>query len=134
METAARLRRTIRIDASPERLGEAREWAWRVAADAGLDAAACFEVKLAASEVVGNAIEHGSPGAGAGEIVVEAFESAGELVFEVRDGGRFTPPPHGARAEDERGRGLELVRLMMDGLHVSVGARGSDLRFSRRLD
>lgn len=131
LKMAAHLRRTKTIGASPGRLREARDWAGRVAAEAGLDEGACFEVRLAASEVVANAIEHGP--CGGGEIVVDAYEERGQLTFEVRDGGRFALPPRRAGVEDERGRGLELVRLMMDGLDLSVGQSGSSLRFSRRL-
>ena len=46
------------IDAKPERLGEAREWAERAAAEAGLDETDCYQVKLAISEAVANAIQH----------------------------------------------------------------------------
>ena len=41
-------------------LKEARDFAARAAADFGLDGAACYDVKLAMSEAVTNAIQHGS--------------------------------------------------------------------------
>lgn len=121
------------IDAKPERLAEAREWAERAAADAGLDEPDCYQVKLAISEVVGNAIKHGSPSAG-DCIRIAAFESDGSLIFEVRDNGTFDAPLSRATPEDESGRGLELVTLMMDEVHISSTGEGSLLRFAKRLN
>jgi anti-sigma regulatory factor (Ser/Thr protein kinase) len=123
---------SMTIDAKPERLAEAREWAERAAADAGLDEPDCYQVKLAISEAVGNAIKHGSPRAG-DCIRIAAFESEGSLVFEVRDNGTFVAPMSRATTEDESGRGLELVTLMMDEVHISSTGEGSLLRFSKRL-
>lgn len=120
------------IDAKPEHLAEARDWAQRAAADAGLDEADCYQVKLAISEAVANAIKHGSQSAG-DRIRIAAFESDGSLVFEVRDNGTFVAPPSRATIEDESGRGLELVTLMMDEVHITSTGEGSLLRFAKRL-
>lgn len=120
------------IDAKPERLAEAREWAERAAAEAGLDEADCYQVKLAISEAVANAIQHGSQSAG-DTIQISAFESGGSLIFEVRDNGTFSAPMTRATTEDESGRGLELVTLMMDEVHMTSTGEGSLLRFSKRL-
>ena len=60
------------IDADPERLGEARDWAYRAASRAGLGDADCYQVKLAVSEAVANAIQHGSRGRG-DQIGIAAF-------------------------------------------------------------
>jgi anti-sigma regulatory factor (Ser/Thr protein kinase) len=120
------------IDAKPERLGEAREWAQRAAADAGLGEVDCFQVKLAVSEAVANAIQHGSQSTG-DSIAISAFESDGSLIFEVRDSGTFVAPMSRATTEDESGRGLELVTLMMDEVHVTATGEGSLLRLSKKL-
>lgn len=120
------------IDADPERLGEAREWAHRTASQAGLGETDCYQVKLAVSEIVANAIQHGSKDRG-DQIGIAAFESDGSLVFEVRDSGTFVAPLNRATIDDESGRGLELVTLMMDEVHISSTGSGSLLRFSKRL-
>jgi serine/threonine-protein kinase RsbW len=124
---------SMTIDVNPERLGEARDWAQRAAAEAGLDEADCYQVKLAVSEAVANAIQHGSPSSG-DCIRIAAFESGGSLIFEVRDNGTFDAPLTPATIDDESGRGLELVTLMMDEVHISSTGEGSLLRFSKRLD
>jgi len=121
------------IDAKPERLAEAREWARRAAVEAGLDEQDCYQVKLAISEAVANAIKHGSPSSG-DRIRIDAFESDGSLIFEVRDNGTFVAPLTSPTIEDESGRGLELVTLMMDEVHISSTGEGSLLRFAKKLD
>jgi anti-sigma regulatory factor (Ser/Thr protein kinase) len=120
------------IDAKPERLGEAREWAQRAASEAGLGEADCFQVKLAISEAVANAIQHGSQSTG-DSIGISAFEADGSLIFEVRDSGTFVAPMSRATTEDESGRGLELVTLMMDEVQITSTGEGSLLRLSKKL-
>ena len=120
------------IDADPERLGEAREWAHRAASQAGLDESDSYQVKRAVSEVVANAIQHGSKSRG-DQIGIAAFEAEGSLIFEVRDNGTFEAPLNRATIDSESGRGLELVTLMMDEVHISSTGEGSLLRFSKSL-
>jgi len=123
---------SLTIDADPERLGEAREWAHRAAMKAGLSDADSYQVKLAVSEAVANAIQHGSQGRN-DRIGINAFESDGSLIFEVRDNGTFVAPLNRATIDDESGRGLELLSLMMDEVHISSSGDGSLLRFSKHL-
>jgi anti-sigma regulatory factor (Ser/Thr protein kinase) len=123
---------SMTIDATPERLAEARDWAHRAAAEAGLGEADCYQVKLAVSEAVANAIQHGSSERG-DRIGISAFEGDGSLVFEVRDNGTFVAPLQRASLEDESGRGLELLTLMMDEVRISSTGDGSVLRFAKRL-
>jgi len=51
----------------------------------------------------------------------------------VRDSGTFVAPLNRATIDDESGRGLELVTLMMDEVHISSTGDGSLMRFSKRL-
>lgn len=125
-------RRAMQIEANPERLAEARQWGYEAAADAGLGEPDCYQVKLALSEAVANAIQHGSSAVG-DTIGIDAFEDDGSLIFEVRDGGTFVAPLQPATIDDESGRGLELLTLMMDEVHITSTAEGSLLRFAKRL-
>jgi anti-sigma regulatory factor (Ser/Thr protein kinase) len=124
--------KAMTIDANPERLGEARDWAYRAASQAGLDDADCYQVKLAVSEAVANAIQHGSRSRG-DQIGIAAFQDDGLLVFEVRDRGTFVAPLSRATIDDESGRGLELLSLMMDEVHITSTDDGSLLRFAKKL-
>ena len=72
-------------------LKEARDFAERAALDFGLPTGACYQVKLAMSEAVTNAIQHGSTLAGRPDPHLSSTEEAGALVFEVLDTGRFGP-------------------------------------------
>ncbi len=125
--------RTMTIGADPERLAEAREWAQLAAAEAGFGETDCYQVKLAISEAVANAIQHGSHNR-SDSIHIDAFEHDGSLVFQVRDNGTFEAPLARASIDDESGRGLELLTLMMDEVHITSTGEGSLLRFAKRLD
>ena len=113
-------------------LKEARDFAERAAADFGFDGAACYDVKLAMSEAVTNAIQHGSSSP-EDPIRIWAVEEGEALVFEVLDTGRFRPSV--ARRGDplpDSGRGLEFLRILMDEVDVRPGANGTLLRFKKR--
>jgi PAS domain S-box-containing protein len=83
---------------------------------------------LACSEAVSNAIEHGYAGDRSGIVDVLATLSPGLLRVRVRDRGLWRapgPPGH-------RGRGLELIRALMD--HVSVDhTTGTVVTMRRRI-
>jgi anti-sigma regulatory factor (Ser/Thr protein kinase) len=112
-------------------LKEARDFAARAAADFGFDGAACYDVKLAMSEAVTNAIQHGSSSPHDPIKIVVAAE-AGALVFEVLDTGRFRPRVSRHGALTESGRGLEFMRVLMDEVDLHAGDRGTLMRFAKR--
>ena len=119
------------ISAEVGRLKEARDFADHAAADFGLDDEARYHVKLAMSEAVTNAIQHGSASA-KDEIRIFALEEAGALVFEVIDTGRFRPRVIRRGDLPESGRGLEFMRRLMDEVDLRPTADGTRLRFAKR--
>jgi anti-sigma regulatory factor (Ser/Thr protein kinase) len=124
--------RAISLEADPQRLGEAREWARDVAQQAGLDEPDCFQVRLAMSEAVANAIQHGSRDS-RDRIEIEAFQRDGLLVFEVTDTGTFVAPTRRSTHEDESGRGLDVLSMIMDDVEMTSRNGGSVLRFAKKL-
>lgn len=127
--------RELRISADLAHLKGARDWAGGAAGDFGMAEDETFDVKLAVSEAVTNAIVHGSRSA-SDPVVIEAHVEAEALVFEVRDcgagplaAGTATPPPADL---PEGGRGLELVELVMDEVELTREPGGCVLRFSKR--
>lgn len=113
------------------RLKEARDFAARAAAEFGFNEDACYQVKLAMSEAVTNAIQHGSSSSTDPiRIVVDAVGDA--LVFEVRDTGRFRPRVRRRGPMSESGRGLEFMRHVMDEVDLRPGAAGTLLRLVKR--
>ena len=126
-------RREYSISADLGRLKEARDFAERAAAEFGLSEDACYEVKLALSEAVSNAIQHGSRSEDA-PIRIFVSGEAGALVIEVIDTGRFVPRVTRHGDMPESGRGLEFMRLMMDEVDLQPGSDGTRLRLVKRLE
>jgi anti-sigma regulatory factor (Ser/Thr protein kinase) len=120
------------IDADLARLKEARDFAERAAIEFGLPSDACYQVKLALSEAVTNAIQHGSSSP-ADPIRIVVTEEPGALAFEVVDTGRFVPRVTRRGDMPESGRGLEFMRLMMDAVDLDPGEHGTRLRLVKRL-
>ncbi len=123
--------RELEIPAQLERLRETREWANRIALDLGLSEDDCFQVKLAMSEAVTNAIIHGSGGQ-ADVIRIAACKAREVVVFEITDPGRLDGGDPVERL-DEGGRGLELVSMVMDEVKLVRRDGAGSLRFSKRL-
>ena len=121
---------SIRADLA--RLKEARDFAERAAIDLGLPAEISYQVKLAMSEAVTNAIEHGSSSA-EDHVRIVVTEEPGALAFEVLDTGRFVPRVTRHGDMPESGRGLEFMRLMMDQVDLHPGSEGTRLRLVKRL-
>ena len=121
------------LQADLQRLKEARDFAERAAVDFGFDGGACYDVKLAMSEAVTNAIQHGSSSP-TDPIRIVAAAEGGALVFEVFDTGRFVPRVmrRGGRLS-ESGRGLEFMRVLMDEVDLRPGDSGTLMRFVKRL-
>jgi anti-sigma regulatory factor (Ser/Thr protein kinase) len=112
-------------------LKEARDFAERAAADFGLDVGACYDVKLAMSEAVTNAIQHGSSSP-QDPITIIVLAEGPSLVFEVLDTGRFVPRVMRRGELSESGRGLEFMRVLMDEVDLRPGSEGTLMRFIKR--
>ena len=124
--------RDLWIDADVRRVREAREWAGGAAREFGFAHDDCYQVKLAMSEAVANAVQHGSRSA-QDPIRISARAERKALVFEVLDTGQFLGSDPPLADMSERGRGLELVGLMMDEVELTPGEQGTLLRFRKRL-
>jgi anti-sigma regulatory factor (Ser/Thr protein kinase) len=122
--------RQQRFPADLALVSEARRFADAAAAAFGLDEEARYSVKLAMSEAMTNAIQHGSSSP-ADPIFVRVDREGDAIVFEVRDTGRFVPR---VRRGDMpvSGRGLEFMRRLMDDVQLEPGAGGTLLRFLKR--
>jgi anti-sigma regulatory factor (Ser/Thr protein kinase) len=129
METFSPREHSIRADL--DRLKEARDFAARAAAEFGLGAEALYDVKLAMSEAVTNAIRHGSRSPD-DSVRILATEESGALVFEVLDSGTFVPRVVRRGDLPEGGRGLEFMRVLMDEVDLRPGRQGTLLRMAKR--
>jgi anti-sigma regulatory factor (Ser/Thr protein kinase) len=127
----AHRRREHAIRADLAQLKEARDFAERAAAEFGFDVDARYQVRLAVSEAVTNAIEHGSSSPD-DAVRIAITEESGALVYEIVDSGRFVPRVTREGAFPEGGRGLEFMRLMMDEVDLRPSRSGTRVRLTKR--
>jgi anti-sigma regulatory factor (Ser/Thr protein kinase) len=125
-------RREHSISADLARLKEARDFGERAAVELGLPSDVCYQIKLALSEAVTNAIQHGSSSP-RDPVRIVVTEEPGALAFEVVDTGRFVPRVTRRGDMPESGRGLEFMRLLMDEVDLYPGDDGTRLRLVKRL-
>jgi serine/threonine-protein kinase RsbW len=124
--------RELSIPAELVRLAQARSFADSAAEDYGFDSADRYQIKMAMSEAVANAVEHGSSGP-QDHVRLRVRDEAGALTFYVHDNGTFIPRVAPRDALPERGRGLAFMSRLMDDVDVRPGPDGTVLRFSKRL-
>jgi anti-sigma regulatory factor (Ser/Thr protein kinase) len=86
-----------------------------------------FDLTVACGEAIANSIEH-AYGLGEGDVELRAEESGGVVTLTVRDYGHWRPP-----RETDRGRGLELMRSLVDEVEITSASDGSQVRLVRRL-
>ena len=122
------------LPAELSQLAAARTFA-RQAADAyGFDGDGCYEFAYAVNEAVTNAIRHGRPDE-RGFIRVTTSAEADRLTCAVRDWGTFNAPAEGSAAGSdaaaEHGRGLALMRILMDEVRLHTSSGGTIVYLSK---
>jgi anti-sigma regulatory factor (Ser/Thr protein kinase) len=94
----------------------------------GVDGQLAFDIVLATSEAASNAIEHGHRCDGSRGIAVDVDLVGGVLRVRVRDAGRWRKPtPPG-----ERGRGLPIMRALMDRVEIERSVVGTVVTMESR--
>ncbi|MFE5210343.1 SpoIIE family protein phosphatase [Streptomyces sp. NPDC056600] len=89
------------------------------------------QVLVAAGEACANAIEHGHRDSPGGAVRLLAAAGADELSLTVEDSGRWRTPT--VEASRHRGRGLALMRAMMQEVTVTPGETGTTVRMWTRI-
>jgi PAS domain S-box-containing protein len=120
-------RLSMSLPAEPESLVMLRRRLGRFLHAAGASGAEVYEITLTICEAAGNAIEH-AYGPGDATFEVDAAFEDGEVVAAVRDDGTWRE-----RRGDQRGRGLKIIRGLMDDVEVSTEDRGTVVTMRRRL-
>jgi serine/threonine-protein kinase RsbW len=121
----------LRLDGRPTATGELRAAVERVAEDCGLDPGERFDLKLAATEAVTNALK-GSPENHTVEVTVVGYEDAVDV--EVVDQGIFSRI-RAARhrgPDSESGRGIPIILALVDEVEFAQTSRGTRVRMSKR--
>ena len=92
-----------------------------------LDNGRIDDMLLAAGEATSNAIEHAYRGAN-GTVRLVAYVAAHRLVVEVRDNGRWR-----LEGDPERGRGLGIMRALVDHVSIESTRSGTNVRLELAL-
>jgi len=121
------------LPAAPASATEARAIVREAAARLRLDRATTWELMLATTEAVANAIEHGEPCDRKGIFIrVEALNGTFEV--EVRDcGGCFPAEARSGKPEHQGGRGMRIIAAIMDRLEIEPRTGLTRVRFEKRL-
>lgn len=126
------------ITATPKNAGVARERIRKTAQGLGFSRIALDDMEVAVGEAVTNAILYGSPDGGS-PIIVRTSYSAHDSVFqiEVHDQGQGFDPSHMRTDENDTdalgGRGLRLMRALMDDVWLHYGGTGMIVRMTKSL-
>ena len=117
----------LTLPAEPEALAPLRRrlGAWLAHTGAGRDEA--YDIVLATCEAAANAIEH-AYGPGEAQFGVTARAADSEVTVEVHDQGAWRD-----QRDPRRGRGLTVMRELMDEVSVNSEGAGTNVRLSRRL-
>ncbi|HEX4733209.1 MAG TPA: ATP-binding protein [Thermoleophilaceae bacterium] len=127
-------RQELTITADLSRLAEVRRFTDIACRAYGFGPDISHQIKLAMSEAVANAIEHGSTTPD-DPIRLQVVHEGDALAFYVSDGGTFIEPSmvYDHNLMDERGRGLGFIELLMDDLAINPSPEGTVIRFAKRL-
>jgi serine phosphatase RsbU (regulator of sigma subunit)/anti-sigma regulatory factor (Ser/Thr protein kinase) len=129
LRTTPLAREVFRIELPTDRtsLAYARRILARWLEQAGAAPGDSFEIQLASHEACANAIEHAHK-FGDALVELEGRLLDQEVALTVRDSGSWRE-----QAGDHRGRGLDLMNALMDGVTVNGGPDGTEVELRRRL-
>jgi serine phosphatase RsbU (regulator of sigma subunit)/anti-sigma regulatory factor (Ser/Thr protein kinase) len=116
----------LELDAEPDELSVIRRSLERWLESAYVDERDAYRVTLACNEACMNAIEHGF-GTAARRFELDAELVGAEVDIKVRDHGRWREP------RDPDGRGMGMMRALMDDVEVTPGPDGTTVRLRREI-
>jgi PAS domain S-box-containing protein len=97
----------------------------------GLSTPVVQDTLVAAGEAVANAIEHGHRDHPGLDVRLQAAVTADRLSLTVRDSGRWLPP--GSQPVPYRGKGVPLMRALMDHVSIDAGPAGTTVTMDVRI-
>ena len=126
------MKRETWLPAAPASAPEARAIVRAAASELRLDKTTTWDLMLATTEAVANALEHGKP-CDPGGIYLGLETRDGTLGIEVRDCGCFPPEARTRKPDEQGGRGMPIIAKIMDKLEVVPSPRLTRVRFEKRL-
>jgi anti-anti-sigma factor len=121
--------RELRMPADVNVLGEVREEVVEFIEPLGFPESTLFDVKVALGEALANAIRHGAPETGEGDVRVLVRVFGDRLVLEILDNGTGFDGRH-AGSDDvyaPNGRGIMFMRALMDRVEFESSPSGGTL-------
>lgn len=118
----------LQVAGDPGALASTRDIVRRWLTEGGAEEDETHDVTMACNEACQNAIEH-AYGLGADLFDVVLERSGADVAITIRDHGGWKTES----ASANRGRGLELMRELMDAVDVDAGEVGSTIAMRRRL-
>jgi anti-sigma regulatory factor (Ser/Thr protein kinase) len=126
------MKRESWLPAAPASAPEARAIVRAAASELRLDGSTTWDLMLATTEAVANAVEHGKPCEPRGiYLCLEAWD--GTIGVEVRDCGCFPPEPRTEKPDQQGGLGMPIIATVMDKLEVAPSRDSTRVRFEKRL-
>ena len=133
-------RRSFRLNSTMESVSEVEAAADEMAIEAGLDEDQRFHVTMAVHEAAINAVLHGNDYNPSLHIDVSMENTGKELVFVIADQGHGFDPNHlpDPSAPENilrgTGRGIFLIRSLMDEVHFRQLHPGTEMTLIKRLE
>jgi anti-sigma regulatory factor (Ser/Thr protein kinase) len=131
------MKRESWLEALPESAPVARSIVREAAVEHGLDSEATWDLMLATTEAIANAIVHGTAceyDGGAKGILLRVFPCDEALCVEVCDCGEFDselPPPS---PDATNGRGIPIIAAVVDHFELVPDPAHTRVRFEKRRD
>jgi serine/threonine-protein kinase RsbW len=123
------------LPAVPESAPRARAMVREAAVEQGLDGDCAWDLMLATTEAVANAIKHGKPcqDGGSGILVrVLPWEGGDGLCVEVCDCGTFEASAPPAEHDATHGRGIPIIAAVVDHFELLPEGPLTRVRFGKR--
>jgi serine/threonine-protein kinase RsbW len=123
------------LPAAPESAPLARAMVREAAVEQGLDGDSAWDLMLATTEAVANAIKHGKPcrDGGRGILVsVQPWEGGDGLCVEVSDCGKFEASPRPVDHHATHGRGIPIITAVVDHFELLPEGPLTRVRFAKR--
>jgi serine/threonine-protein kinase RsbW len=127
------MKRETWLPAAPASAREARSIVREAAAEAGLNGDGTWDLMLATTEAVANAVQHGR--AWPNDCILLTTEPCdGGLRVEISDCGSFDGEHEPAAIDSITGRGIPIIAAVVDRLEVLNGDGRTRVRFERHAD
>ena len=120
------------LPSAPASAPEARALVRDAVSELRLDGPTTWELMLATTEAVANAIEHGEPCSRKG-ILLRVETDRDGIGVEVSDCGCFPPEARTAKPGSQGGRGMPIIAAITDNLEVLRSTGSTRVRFEKRL-